>query len=217
MNPSEQTSEVAGDRNAIAALRRFKRRVTPQERCDLCAAPLAPQHQHLIEPTKRQIACACDACAILFSNGGQGMRYKRVPRRIEKWSDFQMTDMQWQGLGVPIALAFFFHSSPQQEVITMYPSPAGATEAQLPGEAWDQLVDSNPRLRTLEEDVETLLVNRMNGARDIYRAPIDECFKLVGLVRSNWRGLSGGVDMWKQIGAFFEDLQKRAVEPTTLA
>lgn len=198
--------------NAIAALRRFNRPRPSEERCDLCSAPLAVQHQHLIEPAKREIVCACDACAILFS-GRDGTRFRRVPRRIEKWSDFELSDMQWQGLGVPIALAFFFHSTPAQQVITMYPSPAGATESLLPDEAWQGLVESNPRLRELESDVEALLVNRINGAREHYLVPIDECFKLVGVIRTNWRGLSGGTEMWKQVGSFFEDLNRRAVAP----
>jgi hypothetical protein len=213
INPSDFQS---APRSAIAALRRFNRPRVSDERCDLCAARLSVAHQHLIEPTRRQVVCACDACAVLFSGSGERMKYRRVPRRIENWHDFQMTDRQWQGLGVPIALAFFFHSSPAKEVITMYPSPAGATESLLPTEAWDALVLTNPCLRQLEPDVETLLVNRINGARDFYRAPIDECFKLVGLVRSNWRGLSGGTEMWKQVGGFFDDLERRAVEPSPI-
>ncbi len=44
-------------------------------------------------------------------------------------------------------------------------------------------------LAELEPDVEALLVNRMNGERAYYRTPIDECFKLVGLIRAHWRGL----------------------------
>ena len=40
--------------------------------------------------------------------------------------------------------------------------------------------------------------------------PIDECYKLVGLIRSNWRGLSGGTEVWQQIGGFFEGLKQRA-------
>jgi hypothetical protein len=215
MSSSESFNEAPGGRNAIAALRRFNRPRAPEERCDLCAAALSPEHQHLIEPAKRQIVCACDACAILFG-GGAGMRYRRVPRRIEHWSDFQMTDIQWQGLGVPIALAFFYYSSPAKEVITMYPSPAGATEALLPNEAWEALFETNPRLRELEHDVEALLVNRISGARDVYRAPIDECFKLVGLVRSNWHGLSGGVELWQKIGIFFDDLKRRSVQPVAV-
>lgn len=196
--------------NALAALRRFTRpRPADVEYCDLCAAPLAPHHQHLLEPPARRIVCACDACAILFS-GDATMKYRRVPRRIEHWPNFNMTDLQWAGLGVPIALAFFYHSTPQQQMAATYPSPAGPTEAALAGEAWDMLVTENPGLANLEPDVEALLVNRINGARDYYRAPIDECFKLVGLIRTHWRGLSGGAEVWKHVAMFFEELKQRA-------
>jgi len=214
MHPSATDSKPSSPapRNSIAALRRFSKPRAPEERCDLCSAPLAPHHRHLIDPARRQIVCSCDACSILFG-GGADLRYKLVPRRIENWSDFQMTDMQWQGLGVPIALAFFYFSSQAREVISMYPSPAGATEALLPNEAWETLVETNPRLRELQPDVETLLVNRIGGKREYYRAPIDECFKLVGLVRANWRGMSGGAELWKQIACFFEDLNHRSVPP----
>jgi hypothetical protein len=202
---------ASASQSPISALRRINRpRPRPVlERCDLCSAPLAHDHQHLLEPSARQIMCACDACAVLFTTSA-GTQYKRVPRTIERWSDFQMSDLQWAGLGVPIALAFFFHGTPQGQVAAMYPSPGGPTEAVLPGEAWQCLVDCNPALATLEPDVEALLVNRVNGRRDYYRAPIDECYKLVGLIRTRWRGLSGGADVWKQIPAYFDELQTRA-------
>jgi len=40
--------------------------------------------------------------------------------------------------------------------------------------------------------------------------PIDECYKLVGLIRAHWRGLSGGTEVWQEIGRFFEALKQRA-------
>ena len=60
-----------------------------------------------------------------------------------------------------------------------------------------------------------LLVNRVGHARgsspaEYYLVPIDECYKLVGLIRTHWRGLSGGTEVWREIGAFFAALKKRA-------
>ena len=43
-----------------------------------------------------------------------------------------------------------------------------------------------------------------------YRVPIDECYKLVGLIRTHWRGLSGGTEVWEEIGRFFDELRERA-------
>jgi len=194
--------------SALAALRRFARPRAPAERCELCSAVLLPEHQHLLVPSNRQLVCTCDACAILFSET-QTTKYRRVPRGIKSWPKFQMADDQWDALGIPIGLAFFFHSTPAGEIVTIYPSPAGGTESLLQGESWEMLCTQNPSLRELKPDVEALLVNRVRGAREYYRAPIDECYKLVGLIRQHWRGLSGGKEAWEQITQFFNDLKAR--------
>ncbi len=200
--------------NGIGALQRFVRRPPKEERCDLCGAGLGPGHDHLIEPANRKLVCACQACAILFSEQG-GQRYKRVPRRIRFLPDFRMTDGQWESLMVPINMAFFYQSSKAGRVIATYPSPAGATESQLELEAWDQIVTDNLELLDMQADVEALLVNRLGAQRGFpahqyFVLPIDECFKLVGLVRANWHGLSGGEEMWRAMGVFFASLTARA-------
>ena len=51
---------------------------------------------------------------------------------------------------------------------------------------------ANPVLAGLEPDVEALIVNRLGGAPQHAIAPIDECYRLVGLVRVSWQGISGG-------------------------
>jgi Family of unknown function (DUF5947) len=196
--------------NPIAALRRFARKQSDAERCELCSKELGPQHQHLLEPANRRLVCSCDACAILFS-GQQGGRYRRVPRRIELLADFKMTDAQWDDLHLPINLAFFYRNSAAQKVIAMFPSPAGATESLLTLESWQDLAAENPVLNELEPDVEALLVNRVGPLREYSRVPIDECFKLVGLIRTHWRGLSGGTEVWKEIAKFSASLKERAV------
>jgi hypothetical protein len=207
----DNTGIPSPPRNPIAVLQRFARPRAAMERCDLCSAPLAEAHQHLLEPADRKISCACDACAVLFS-GQADMRYRRVPRRIESWPQFVMGDLQWESLGVPISLAFFFFSSPQQQIVAVYPSPGGATESTIPAEAWEPVTKDNPALTKLEPDVEALLVNRMRGARAYYRVPIDECFKLVGLVRTNWRGLSGGAALWPEVDKYFQQLEARSAK-----
>lgn len=210
--PNDPSPAPAEDpRATIAALRRFVRpRRAAEERCDLCAAALAEEHQHLMDPSKREIVCACDACAVLFSEQNAG-KYRRVPRRIEAWPDFQISDAQWEAMGIPINLAFFFHSTPAQQIVAIYPSPAGGTEAKIPAEPWQIFCEQNPALLTFEPDVEALLVNRTLERRDYFRAPIDQCFKLVGLIRMHWRGLSGGAMAWGQIAGFFDKLRSKAV------
>ena len=167
-------------------LRRFVRRSSMSERCEMCSQELAANHQHLLELVSRNLICACDACAILFSDQG-GSKYKRVPRRIRCLVDFRITDSQWEGLMMPINMAFFFKSTPQSRVVALYPSPAGATESLLSLDTWGEIVFENPILQKMEVDVEALLVNRIGHARsftnsEYYLVPIDECFKLVGLI-----------------------------------
>jgi Family of unknown function (DUF5947) len=192
----------------LSALRRFARPQPVVERCELCGAALLAEHQHLLELSNRRLACACDPCAILFDSGDNG-RYRRVPRRIQLLSDFRLTDAQWESLHLPINLAFIYRSTPAKRVIAMYPSPAGATESLLSLESWDELVAENPILGSFEPDVEALLINRVGEAREYCRVPIDECFKLVGLIRTHWRGLSGGYTVWGEISKFFDELKKR--------
>src|SRR5262249_60638815 len=94
--------------------------------------------------------------------------------------------------------------------VAVYPSPAGGTESLLTLETWNQLEEENPVLRELEPDVEALLVNRVGRARDHYRVPIDACYRLVGLIRANWRGLSGGAEVWDEIRQFFDGLNQKS-------
>lgn len=196
------------------ALRQFARRERRVEQCELCSLEVSPDHPHLIELAQRRLLCVCGACAVLFSGQG-GAKYKRVPRRIQLLSDFSMTAAQWEGLLIPINMAFFFKNSLQDRVVAMYPSPAGATESLLPLEAWNDVVEQNEALNGMESDVEALLVNRVGESRGVapaeyYILPIDECYRLVGLIRTHWRGFSGGSEVWEQVGRFFSALRSRA-------
>jgi hypothetical protein len=191
--------------SALASLRRFVRpRPASHSRCELCSAELADDHSHLVELASRRLCCACEPCAILFSSRA-APKYRRVPRRAQF-----LTDVQWGGLGLPINLAFFLHSTPAGRIVALYPSPAGATEALPPPDAWERLVEDNPCLRDLEPDVEALLVNRLGPEPEHYRVGVDVCYGLVGLVRTHWRGLSGGSAVWLEIGRFFENLKNRS-------
>lgn len=203
------TTDNAG-RSALSTLQQFVRK--PRERseiCELCAAPLTATHQHLLEVDKRRVACACDACAILFAGHAQ-QRYKRIPRDVRLLRDFQMDDAEWESLLIPINLAFFVQSSVAGRVLAQYPSPGGVMESTLDLEYWEQVVARNPVLKQMEADVEALLVNRTVTPPQYYRAPIDQCFRLVGVLRTHWRGLSGGEEVWREIAKFFDELQVAA-------
>ena len=67
----------------------------------------------------------------------------------------------------------------------------------------------------LKPDIEALLVNRVGRAHgsaqaEYYIAPIDDCYRLVGVIRMHWKGLSGGAEAWTEIGRFFSDLRARS-------
>lgn len=199
-------------RGSLATLRQFVRASREQaEVCELCAAAISPVHQHLLELDKRGVTCSCDPCAILFG-GNAKQRYRRIPRDVRRLHEFTMDDREWDSLLIPINLAFFVHSSAAGRVIAQYPSPGGTMESSLDLEYWNAIVERNPVLKKFDPDVEALLVNRLaNSAPQYYRAPIDQCFRLVGIIRTHWRGLSGGKDVWKEIDRFFRQLNGEPV------
>ena len=193
-------------KSAFAALRGFTRK-RAAERCDLCGLALGDAHPHLLEHAEGRLLCACDACAILFYHRGE-VRYSRVPSDARRLRDFQISDAQWGALMLPIDMAFFQNSTRAGRVVAYYPSPAGCTESLLDLAAWSDIARVNPEVADLHPDVETLLVNRTRERRDYYIAPIDQCYKLVGLIRTHWRGLSGGDLVWQKIDEFFESLDR---------
>jgi hypothetical protein len=187
--------------NWVARLRNFAQPPAVEERCDLCNERLGERHAHLVEPAARRLLCACRACALLFTDRTDG-RYRRVPEQTQVLAEFAMTDIQWAAFRLPINLAFFFYSSPDQRIVALYPSPGGATQSQLSLSAWHELAAANPVLTGLEADVEALLVNRIDDARHYYRVPIDRCYALVGVIRRQWRGFSGGAEVKASIQEF---------------
>jgi len=200
------------EQQGFAALQRFVRKPRAQaEVCELCAAKLTANHHHVLQLEKHQIVCACDPCAILFG-GNSRQRYRRIPRDVYRLRDFAMDDQEWDSLLIPIKLAFFVQNSAAGRTVAQYPSPGGAMESSLDLEYWNTIVERNPVLKKLEPDVEALLVNRIADPPLYFRAPIDKCFRLVGIIRTQWRGLSGGSEVWTEIDRFFTELARVSIE-----
>lgn len=200
---------IAGRTSPFATLRRLARPRAEAETCEFCSLALYSEHRHVLEISTRKIVCACDACALRFENVLG--RWKLIPRDAQLLPGFQLTDMEWNSFSLPIELAFFFHSTPAGGMRAMYPSPAGATESLLPITGWASLVERNPLLARMQPDVEALLANRLNGAREYYLAPIDRCFELVGLIRLHWRGFTGGDKVWEAVHGFFSRLREASL------
>jgi hypothetical protein len=206
--------------SAFSSLRRFAQgesekavaqEQAAQERCEMCGESIWPEHRHLLNVSTREIMCACRACSILFDReaASEG-RYRLIPDRRLFLEDFEMSDAQWESLRIPVEMAFFFYSEPAGRVVAFYPSPMGPTESLLKLSAWEELEKANPVLKGMERDVEALLVNRARGAREHFLVPMDKCYSLVGLIRTRWRGFTGGQEVWEEIGRFFEELRRRS-------
>jgi hypothetical protein len=214
MLSNTNASAAQSSQNEFEALRRFAPVIKADERCELCSLQIGERHRHLLEMSARTIVCACDSCGILFSDQSAA-KYKRIPRDVKSIESIQLDDCTWNMLGIPIGLAFFFYQTfnksdelqpATEKVVALYPSPAGATECLLDLSAWQEIEDANRWLHDMQPDVEALVVNRLREPHRYYVAPIDRCYELVGLIRMNWKGLSGGQEVWRKIEEFFQSL-----------
>jgi hypothetical protein len=176
-----------------------------RERCDLCRTTLPDGHRHMLHLEERRIVCTCEACWALHSGDPE---YRPVGMRTIWLDDFVFSDELWASFQIPIGLAFFMRSTVTGGVVAFYPSPAGATESELDLETWDALVEANPRL-DLEPDAEGLIVNRMSEPAQYVIAAIDDCYALVGLIKSKWEGISGGTALERALPEFFAGLRAK--------
>ena len=205
----------------LAVLQRIRTaqpRTVPEaeEVCELCSEPIAPEHRHLVDLKSRTLLCACRGCFLLFeTEGAGGGHFRSVPERYVAFEDFELSRTAWDSLQIPVSVAFFFLNSELQRIAAFYPGPAGATESELPLDAWAELVAANPRLATMQPDVEAFLVRSggRHGEREkaeCYIVPIDACYELVGHLRRLWRGFDGGTEANRKLDEFFDDVKARA-------
>ena len=182
-----------------------------EEVCELCGEPVEPEHRHVLDLHERRLLCACRACTILFDRkGAGGGHFRLVPDECRLVDDFALDDALWSRLRLPVEMAFFFHSTPAGRTVAFYPSPLGATESLLELEAWKELESKNPVLASLEPDVEALLVNRTGERHEYWLVGVDRCYALVGLIKTRWKGLAGGQEVWDELAAFFAALHAEA-------
>ena len=219
MSEEERGPEDQGTATGtVGVLRRVldrQRRTVPGERCDMCATPIPDEHAHVVNVESRNLLCTCRACYLLFTSEGAAQgKFRAVPDRHRYAPSFVFGDAQWDALEIPVRIAFFFFNSSLGRVVAFYPSPAGATESQLPLEAWREVAQANPLLDTLAPDVEALLVygRRDRSGFDCFLVPIDACYELTGVVRQRWRGFDGGAEAWQEIEAFFARLRAKSCE-----
>jgi hypothetical protein len=202
---------------AGGGLRRFARpprpaSTPPGERCELCGEQLGAEHPHMVDLQQRSIACACKACALLFTRPGG--RYRTVPDRVRQDPSAPLTDAEWAELQIPVGIAFFFFNSALGRVIASYPSSAGVTECELDLAAWDRLAADHPLLGALAPDVEAILVvggsPREATPIETFLVPIDVCYSLAGALRLEWHGFDGGSEVRQILADLLASLRKRA-------
>ncbi len=183
---------------------------SPGERCELCGEPIGPGHRHLLDLRDRELLCTCRACSTLFDSGASGGgHYRLVPERVLRLDEFELADVTWESLRIPVDIAFFFRRGAERRTVAYYPSPMGPTESHLGLAAWAEVEAANPVLATMADEVEALLVDRVRGARRQWLVPIAECYRLVAEIRVGWKGLGGGREVWEAIEAFFDSLDER--------
>ena len=177
----------------------------------MCAAPLADEHPHVVNLDSRELMCTCRGCYLLFPEDVPSLRYRAVPDRYLSFDEFTLDARAWDELQIPVGLAFLFRNSVQGRTIAFYPGPAGATESELPLQAWQRIAEANPELSVLRPDVEALLVRRIEGSgSSCHLVPIDACYALVGTLRMLWRGFDGGQQAHRAMDAFFATVRDRS-------
>lgn len=188
------------------------------ERCEMCSESIADEHQHVVNVPGRQLMCVCRACYLLFTDSHAELRYRAVPDRYLKFSDFALDRRMWEALQIPVGVAFFFVNSQLERTVAFYPGPAGATESELDLDAWAVLSGKDPRVGLLADDVEALLVrvpdikDSSDSSPQTYLVPIDACYEFVGRLRTLWRGFDGGQEARQFIDRFFAQVAGRARE-----
>lgn len=190
-----------------ASLRALRRFVRPRgdHRCELCRGSIAPDpgHRHLLEVERDRTLCVCEPCALLFDAPSSG-RYRAVPRTLTALPELVLSEADWQALGVPVRLAFFVRDDEREEGgRAVYPSALGGFSARLGPEAFALLEEKCPRVGALMPRVEALLVSSSPERERAYLAPIDVCYRLLGVLRASAGAPSA-------VGRFFEELDERA-------
>ncbi|MCW3002755.1 MAG: hypothetical protein JWQ20_2053 [Conexibacter sp.] len=178
----------------------------PRPTCELCPIGIGEDHRHLLHLVERRIVCVCETCWSMRSGDPE---FRPTGSRTLVLQDFRMSNEIWSAFQIPIGLAFLLRSTVTENVVALYPSPAGATESELELAAWASLCAVNPILDGMEPDAEALIVDRTTAEHRYAIAPIDQCYGLVGLIKSRWQGITGGQDVDVAIAEFFDGLRER--------
>ena len=222
------------DEHRVAHLLRFKRFGTggssfrPAARCDRCGVGLLPdpRHAHLFSYSRRSLLCACAACSAPYREGVIGKErspaYRLVPSRVERIDALSLTQADWEELGIPVQIAFLLKN--QRENGWRLGRGRGPSRLSQPGREYGighPAGGVDPPLVQLLSARATRAGRRSPARRQAprqaryFRAPIDECYRLAGLLRSHWEGFAGGPRVGAAVDDFFAELASRAATDET--
>jgi len=170
-------------------------------RCDLCGLVVPEPHRHVLDLQGGELLCTCRACTLLFSREAAGRgHYRLVPE-----TRIRLDDVPTDDLGVPVGLVFLVPHD-DGTATAHYPGPLGATRHEVDPPVWAALRRRCPALADMAPEVQAVLLHTARGADEHWLVPIDDCYRLVAVIRGEWRGLSGGSSVWPAIERFFADL-----------
>ena len=206
-------------RGGLAGLRRLtgpapERPPEPRapQRCEMCGVPIGQEHGHVADTHDHRLLCTCRPCSLLFDpTGAGGHRYRGLGTRVVAVPDLRLDEATWDGLQIPVDLAFFLRQGGR--FLAFYPGPSGATESELDLGEWERVLADNPALAAVRDETEAVLLRHLDTGVRCHVVPVDVCYELVGLVRTHWVGLAGGPEVWRLIDDFFAGLDARA-EPS---
>jgi len=194
----------------LQALARYARRANERlahARCELCSMAIDEgDHRHVVDVVDRKLQCACRPCALVFEHDHG--RLRAVPTDVRVASrPFDAAERD--ALRVPVGLAFFLRSSALGRWVAIFPSPAGATEAEVKDDA-ARILEGSLFARTAHDDVEAVMVRtNRDGQCDCFITPIDVCYECVASLRIHWKGIGGGDEAHAAIDAIVERLRER--------
>lgn len=211
--PETKSSASEAKASVLRRLLEARPKSREGEACDMCAGRIGPEHSHVVDLEGRGLMCACRPCWLLFTHPGAGRgKFRAVPDRVRTLPGFRLDEETWGALKIPVRLAFFFTNSRLNRTVAFYPGPAGATQSELPLDAWQRIVGRHAGIGEMVADVEALLAFSPDERSpfECFVVPIDACYELTGVVRRNWKGFDGGTVVWREIESFFERLRRRA-------
>jgi len=208
---------------SVEVLRRLaapRRPPAADERCEMCGAPVPPAHSHVVNLASRTLLCTCRPCTLLFDYPQAELRYRAVPDRYLSFPSVRIPPAVWDDLQIPVGLVFLFRNSTLDRTVAFYPGPAGATESDLPLDAWEAVLETHPELRITAPDVEALILRAPAGQGgvagtdgdriDVHLVPIDSCYQLIGQLRQVWRGFDGGQQARAHLEDYFATIAARS-------